>query len=62
MEDKRIYVSSRGILKSCDFHSPNPISSYNKDTEYLENMLKSNNMKNGMSVYVCSDLLKFFFY
>jgi hypothetical protein len=53
-------MCSRGILKSCDFHSPKPISSWNKDTEYLKNMLTSNNMKNGMSIYVCSDLLKFF--
>ena len=60
MEDTCNYVSSRGLLKSCDFHSPKPISSWNKDTEYLKNMLISNNMKNGMSIYVCSDLLKFF--
>lgn len=60
MENLCYYMCSRGILKSCDFHSPKPISSWNKDTEYLKNMLTSNNMKNGMSIYVCSDLLKFF--
>lgn len=60
MENNCYFVSSRGILKLCDFHSLNPISSYKNDTNYLLDMLKSNNMKDGMSIYICSDLLKYF--
>jgi len=58
MENLCYYVNSRGILKSCDFHSPNPKSSCNNDTSYLFLMLKM--QKEGMSIYVCSDLLRFF--
>jgi hypothetical protein len=60
MENKCYYVSSRGLLKSCDFHSPNPKSSCNNDFNYLIDMIKSNMMFNNMSIYVCSDLLLFF--
>ena len=58
MEQLCYFVSSRGILKSCDFHSNNPKSSCNNDNNYLFKML--NKMFDGMSIYVCSDLLKFF--
>jgi hypothetical protein len=58
MENLCYYINSRGILKSCDFHSPNPKSSCNNDTLYLLFMLKS--QFDGMSIYVCSDLLCFF--
>ena len=54
------YISSRGILKSCNFHSPKPKSSCNNDYQYLIYMLKTNKMFNGMSIYVCSDLFHFF--
>jgi len=57
MENNCIFVNSRGLLKSCDLHSPNPKSSCNNDYEYLLNI---NNFSDGFSVYVCSDLLKFF--
>jgi len=60
MENNCYFVCSRGLLKSCTFHSPNPISSCSTDIKYLFNMLKSNKMFNGMSIYVCSNLLKFF--
>ena len=60
MENNCFFVSSRGILKSCIFYSPNPMSSCNTDKQYLVNMINSNKMFNGMSIYVCSDLLKFF--
>ena len=60
MEQLCYYVNSRGILKSCSFYSPNPKSSCNNDAGYLLNMLNSNKMFNGMSIYVCSDLLKLF--
>lgn len=60
MEDKCHYVCSRGLLKSCDFHSPNPRSSCENDIRYLIEMLKSDKMYSGMSIYVCSNLLSFF--
>lgn len=61
MEEKNChYVCSRGILKSCNFHSPKPKSSCHNDYQYLIDMLQSNKMFNGMSIYVCSDLLHFF--
>jgi hypothetical protein len=58
MEQKCYFVSSRGILKSCDFKPFKPISSSNANKRYLFLML--NNMFDAMSIYVCSDLLKFF--
>ena len=60
MENLSYFVCSRGLLKSCTFHSINPNSSCNNDFIYLANMLTSGKMFNGMSIYVCSDLLKFF--
>jgi hypothetical protein len=57
------YICSRGILKSCDFHSPNPKSSCHDDYAYLINMIRQRGTKkmfNNMSIYVCSDLLHFF--
>jgi FkbM family methyltransferase len=53
-------VCSRGLLKSCDFYSQNPISGSPNDNLYLLNMLKSVKMFNGMSIYVCNELLHFF--
>jgi hypothetical protein len=58
MENLCCFVNSRGILKSCDFHSNNPKSSCNYDKDYLFEML--NKMFDGMSIYVCSELLHFF--
>jgi len=60
MENNCYFVCSRGLLKSCTFHSPKPMSSCSTDIKYLYNMLESNRMFNGMSIYVCSDLLRFF--
>ena len=60
MENLCYFVCSRGLLKSCTFHSLNPKSSCNNDTKYLESMFISGKMFNGMSIYVCSDLLRFF--
>ena len=54
------FVCSRGLLKSCTFHSYNPRSSCSDDTVYLVDMLKSDKMYDGMSIYVCTDLLPFF--
>lgn len=60
MENHCYFVCSRGLLKSCTFHSLKPKSSCNNDIIYLGKMLTSEKMFNGMSIYVCSDLLKFF--
>ena len=58
MENLCYFVNSRGLLKSCNFHSNTPKSSCNDDKNYLYFMLLK--MFDGMSVYVCSDLLIFF--
>jgi hypothetical protein len=60
MEQLCYFVNSRGILKSCNIRSPNPKSSNRDDIKYLINMIKYKKMFNGMSIYVCSELLKFF--
>lgn len=62
MENLCYFVNSRGILKSCNFHSNNPKSSCNNDYEYLNKMVDEtiHKMFDGMSIYVCSDLLIYF--
>ena len=60
MENECYYVCSRGILKSCDFHSNYPSSSCSWDAQYLHNMIDGNNMFEKMSIYVCTDLLPYF--
>ena len=60
MENNCYFVSSRGLLKSCSFHSNNPISSCNSDNQYLLDMISSSNMFDGMTIYVCSELLNYF--
>lgn len=60
MENNCYFVNSRGILKSCDFHSPNPRSSWTYDQDYLVEMIHSPNMFDTMSIYVCTDVLPFF--
>jgi hypothetical protein len=62
MENNCYFVCSRGILKSCDFHSPHPRSSWSHDKEYLYQMVNGNNMFDYMSIYVCNDMLPFFLY
>ena len=59
-ENNCIFVYSRGLLKSCDICSDNPQSSCKTDYSYLINMIKMNKMFDGISIYVCSDLLKYF--
>lgn len=46
------YVSSRGILKSCDIHNENPISS----SDYLDPLIYSN-IPAGSVVYVCTEAI-----
>ena len=60
MENNCLFVSSRGLLKSCDFHSNNPRSSWGFDNQYLMDMINGPNMFDGMSIYVCTDLLESF--
>jgi hypothetical protein len=59
-ETSCMFVSSRGLLKSCTFHSPDPKSSNSIDKDYLEGMLNGDKMFDGMSIYICSDLLSYF--
>ena len=61
MENDCNYVCSRGILKSCNYFSPNPKSSCSYDTEYLDsNISNISNIPDGASIYVCTDLLPHF--
>ena len=60
MENNCYFVCSRSILKSCDFHSPNPCSSWCYDRDYLVNMINSNNMFDTMSIHICTDVIPFF--
>jgi hypothetical protein len=54
-ENDRKYVCSRGILKSCDIHSHQPISSIRKLIMY-----DFKKCKNGSSLYICSSAIKHF--
>ena len=60
MENNCLFVCSRGILKSCDFHSNSPISSWCYDVNYLSEMVNSNNMFDTMSIYICTDVIPHF--
>jgi len=62
MENNCYFVNSHGILKSCTFYSPNPISSDGNDKDYLNKMIESPNMFDKMSIYVCTNLLPYFLY
>ena len=58
MEHKNYYVSSRGIMKSCDFHSTTPISSIRRIAFYPSiDTLKTINKP---LIYVCSSALPHF--
>jgi hypothetical protein len=60
MEEHSItFVNSRGLLKSCNFHSNHPISSCGFDFDgYLNKMLEQ--QYDNMSIYVCNTLLPYF--
>ena len=60
MENLCHFVCSRGLLQSCTFQSLNPQSSCATDYRYLNNMINSNKLQNGNSIYVCSELLSYF--
>jgi len=59
MENNCLFVSSRGIAKSCSFFPKIILSDRDDDKNYLLNML-TGQMFDGMSIYVISNLLKFF--
>jgi len=52
------YVSSRGILTSCDYHSTNPISSIRRMAFYPE--LKTIKQMKNPVIYVCNSALNHF--
>ena len=52
MENLAYFVSSRGLLKSCDHHNKHPISS---SIEIDFDILK--NLKSNESIYICTDAL-----
>jgi hypothetical protein len=60
MEDNCKYVTIRGLKRLCTFKSDIYISDTQNGKEFLYNMVNSNNMFNGMSFFICSDLLEFF--
>lgn len=56
-----IYVSSRGLLKSCTVHSAVPQSSCGTDTTYLDEWFMAVPVSMPpTTVYVCSELLSYF--
>jgi len=58
MEDETScqYVGSRGLLKSCDHHSPNPRSSL----RHVGYDIQVESIKDGDSIYVCSSAISDF--
>jgi hypothetical protein len=59
MENNCLFVSSRGIAKSCSFYPKKIISDKDDNKSYLLDMLNAT-MFHGMSIYVISNLLSFF--
>jgi hypothetical protein len=60
MENKCKYISIRGLKRLSTFKSDIYLSDTQKGKEFLYNMLKSNKMFDGMSIFITSDLLEFF--
>ena len=60
MENECKYISVRGLKRLCTFKSNTYISDTTNGKEFLHNMLKSNNMFDGMSIFVGSDYLQYF--
>jgi len=59
-EEQCVFVSSRGLLKSCNIKSNNPISSNTSDRQYLLNMFIEKKMVDGVSIYVCNSMIEYF--
>lgn len=53
-ESNNYYVSSRGLMKSCDFYSQTPASSINYLINYLESDFNKLKTINNPKIYVCS--------
>ena len=60
MENECKYISVRGLKRLCTFKSNIYISDSQNGKEFLLNMLKNNNMFDGMSIFVGSDYLQYF--
>lgn len=60
MENECKYISIRGIKRLCTFKSNIYLSDTKAGNEFLNEMLLSNNMFNGMSIFITSDSLEFF--
>lgn len=60
MEHECKYISIRGLKRLCKFKSIIYLSDTQDGKEYLNMMVKSKNMVDGMSIFVCSNLLEFF--
>ena len=58
MEENNLFVSSRGILKSCDYYSLTPYSSIKQLINYLP-LEKVKAIKNP-SIYICSSAILHF--
>ena len=56
-ENDCYYVSSRGLLKSCDIHSLNPMSSISYLKDYNMNF---ENQSNYTTIYICNSAMKDF--
>lgn len=53
-ESTNLYVSSRGLMKACDFHSLTPVSSIHRLINYPVERLAQLRQKNNPTIYVCS--------
>lgn len=60
MENECKYISIRGLKRFCTFKSNIYLSDTKNGKEYLNDMINSNKMFDGMSIFVCSDLLEYF--
>jgi len=60
METECKYISIRGLKRLCKFKSNVYLSDTQDGKEYLNIMANSKNMSDGMSIFVCSNLLEFF--
>jgi hypothetical protein len=56
-ENQCIFVSSRGILNSCEIKSLNPCSSISVLNQYSKNI---NMVQDGTTIYVCTSALRYF--
>ena len=60
MENECKYISVRGLKRLCTFKSNIYISDTQNGKEFLQVMLKENNMFDGMSIFIGSDYLQYF--